>query len=54
MGFPKDEATLALQITQNQKSEAVELLFSGGADLGSLQALAAVAKMEKNPQEQND
>ena len=36
MGFPREEATLALKISNNQKDQAVELLFSGGADLASL------------------
>jgi uncharacterized UBP type Zn finger protein len=33
MGFGEQEAELALKITQNDKSAAVELLFSGGADI---------------------
>ena len=42
-GFPREEATLALKINQNDKERAAELLMSGGVDLQSLQALAQIA-----------
>jgi uncharacterized UBP type Zn finger protein len=40
-GFPREESTLALKITQNDTEAAVELLVAGGSTLESLQALAA-------------
>ena len=42
-GFPREEATLALKISNNNKEAAGELLLSGGSNLESLQALAQMA-----------
>ncbi len=44
-GFGEHEARLALKISRNDKEQAVELLVSGGADIETLEALAATAKI---------
>ena len=49
MSFSREQATLALKITSNNIEQAVDLLFSGGADLEALQAMAASMSIKQDP-----
>ena len=44
-GFGEHETRLALKISRNDKVQAGELLSSGGATIESLEALAAIGKI---------